>query len=101
MDRLQIVAHELLVEGKLRSATLVRLGGPKARRAGTIVEDIYASEAVVGPMSRVGRIFAGRVTLEQGSAAEQVTYTDELKVDFGAAVSEPAKKVEKLPDPPL
>ncbi len=76
-------------------------GNLAAAGAGTIVEDIYASEAVVGPMCRAGRIFAGRVTLEQGSAAEQITYTDELKVDFGAAVSEPAKKVEKLPDPPL
>ena len=65
------------------------------------VDDIYAAEAVIGPMCRVGRIFADTVKLEQGSAAEQVTYTGDLKMDFGAAVSEAPKKVETLPNPPF
>ncbi|HKM59696.1 MAG TPA: hypothetical protein VJY36_02365 [Candidatus Bathyarchaeia archaeon] len=65
------------------------------------VDDIYAAEVVVGPMCRVGRIFADTVRLEQGSAVEQVTYTDDLKMDFGAAVSETPKKVETLPKPPF
>ena len=60
------------------------------------VDDVYATEVVIGPMSRAGRIFADTVKLEQGSAAEQVTYTDELKMDFGAAISEAPKKVDTL-----
>ncbi len=72
-----------------------------AAGAGTMVGDIYASEVVIGAMCRAGHVFAHKATLEQGSAATQITYTDELKVDFGAAVSEPAKKVEELPNPLL
>jgi cytoskeletal protein CcmA (bactofilin family) len=68
---------------------------------GTIVDDIYAKEAIVGPMCRAGRVFADTVKLEQGSAAEQVTYSTELKMDFGAAVSEEPKKTDALPKPPF
>ena len=59
-------------------------------------EDVYAKEVVIGPMSRVGRIFAESVKLEQGSAAEQITYSRELKMDFGAAVSQKPIKVDQL-----
>ena len=65
------------------------------------VDDVYAKEVVIGPMSRAGRIFGNTVNLEQGSVAEQVTYTNELKIDFGAAVSEAPEKVENLPKPPF
>jgi cytoskeletal protein CcmA (bactofilin family) len=65
------------------------------------VDDVYAEQVVIGQMSRAGRIFAGTVKLEQGSSAEQVTYTNELKVDLGAAVNEPPQKVDNLPKPPF
>ena len=65
------------------------------------VDDVYAEQVVIGQMSRAGRIFAGKVKLEQGSSAEQVTYTDELKLDLGAAVNEPPQKVDNLPKPPF
>ncbi len=77
-------------------ATKWAIAGGMAR-----VDDIYATEVVIGPMCRVGRIFADTVKLEQGSAAEQVTYTNELKIDFGAVISEPPKKVTILPNPPF
>jgi cytoskeletal protein CcmA (bactofilin family) len=65
------------------------------------VDDVYGTHVVLGPMCRAGRIFADTVKMEQGSAAEQVTYTAEFKMDFGAAVSEPPKKVTELPKPPF
>jgi hypothetical protein len=65
------------------------------------VDDIYATEVVVGPMCKIGRIFANTVRLEQGSVAEEVTYTKELKTDFGAAISHQPQKVTTLPKPPF
>jgi hypothetical protein len=65
------------------------------------VDDVYGKEVVLGAMCKAGCIFADTVKLEQGSVAEQVTYTAELKMDFGAAVSETPKKVTELPKPPF
>jgi cytoskeletal protein CcmA (bactofilin family) len=65
------------------------------------VDDIYACDVVLGPMCRAARIFAKTVKLEQGSAAEQVSYTNILETDFSAAISEPPKKLENLPPPPF
>ena len=65
------------------------------------VEDVYGKEVVLGPMCRAERIFADIVKMEEGSAADQVTYTAEFKMDFGATVSEPPKKVTELPKPPF
>lgn len=65
------------------------------------VDDIYGTQVVLGPMCRAGHIFAEIVKLEQGSTAEQVTYTNELKTDFGASISESPKKVTNLPKPPF
>jgi len=65
------------------------------------VNDVYATEVLIGPMSRAAHIFAATVELEQGSAAEQILYTTELKMDLGAASSEAPMKVETLPKPPF
>jgi hypothetical protein len=65
------------------------------------VDDVYGREVTLGPMCRAERIFADTVKLEHGSAAEQVTYTRELKMDFGATVGEEPKKVDTLPKPPF
>jgi len=64
------------------------------------VDDVYGGEVVLGPMCKAERIFADRVKLEQGSVAEQVTYTTELKIEFGA-VCELPRKVDTLPKPPF
>jgi cytoskeletal protein CcmA (bactofilin family) len=71
-----------------------------AEMATARVDDVYGREVVLGPMCRAERIFAEKVKLEQGSVAEQVTYTAELKVDFGA-ICEAPKKVDTLPKPPF
>ena len=65
------------------------------------VDDVYAMEVVIGPMSKAARIFAAKVSIEQCSAVWQVIYTDELKIAEGAAVSEQPRKVDNLPKPPF
>ena len=65
------------------------------------VDDVYANEVVIGPMSQAARIFAAKVILEQYSSALQVTYTETLKIAEGTRVSEQPKKVETLPNPPF
>ena len=65
------------------------------------VDDVYGTQVVLGPMCRAARIFADTIKMEQGSAAEQATYTSEFEIDFGAAVNEPPKKVDTLPLPPF
>jgi hypothetical protein len=65
------------------------------------VEEIYAGTVVIGSMCKVGRIFGDNVTLESGSIAEQVVFTNELKMDFGSSVSLPPQKVSALPKPPF
>ena len=77
-------------------ATSWAMAGGMAR-----VDDIYGKEVIIGPMCRVERIFGETVTLEQGSGAEQVIYTQELKANFGVAISQPPRKVDKLPPPPF
>jgi cytoskeletal protein CcmA (bactofilin family) len=64
-------------------------------------QDIYAQEVMIGAMCKVARIFADTVRLEQGCAVEQVTYTKELKADFGVAIHKPPQKVLNLPSPPF
>ena len=65
------------------------------------VDDVYANEVVLGPMSQAARIFAAKVSLERCSAAWQVSYTDELKIGEGAGVKDQPNKVIDLPKPPL
>lgn len=77
------------------------MAGWAAAGAMARVDDVYAAEVVLGPMSQAARIFANKVTLEQCSAAWQVTYTEELKIAEGAGVSEQPRKVDSLPKPPF
>jgi len=65
------------------------------------VDDVYATEVVIGPMSQAARIFATKVRLERSSVAGQVTYTGELEIAEGARVSEHPRKVDTLPNPPF
>ncbi|MGA2385594.1 MAG: hypothetical protein ABSG33_03575 [Candidatus Bathyarchaeia archaeon] len=91
-----LIEHHATLLNQALAARGLWTGGGMAR-----VDDVYGIEVLLGPMCRAGQIFADTVRLEQGSAAEQVTYTRELKMDFGAAVSEEPKKVDTLPKPPF
>ena len=89
--------------GKSSDLSLSSWGSNWAAKWATAkVDDVYADNAVIGSMSRAGKIFAGTVKLEKGAMAEQVTYTKEFKTDFNCYfVSEQPKKVETLPPPPF
>jgi cytoskeletal protein CcmA (bactofilin family) len=91
-----VIEHHVALFNQAMASKGLWTGGGMAR-----VDDVYGKEVVLGAMCRAARIFADKVKLEQGSAAEQVTYTDELKMDYGAAVSEPPIKADVLPKPPL
>ncbi|MGA3290324.1 MAG: hypothetical protein ABSD42_08815 [Candidatus Bathyarchaeia archaeon] len=65
------------------------------------VQDIYARQVLMGTMCKAARIFADTVNLEQGCTVEQVTYTKELKADFGVAICQPPQKVTNLPPAPF
>lgn len=65
------------------------------------VDDVYASDVVIGRLSRAGRIFAETVKIEQCTAVEQITYTKELKTDSGVAIGQPPQKVTNLPPAPF
>src|SRR5208283_3804067 len=55
--------HATLLNQSMASRGLWTAGGMSR------VDDVYAKEVVIGPMSRAGRIFADVVKLEQSSAA--------------------------------
>ncbi len=65
------------------------------------VDDVYASDVVIGRMSRAERIFAETVKIEQCTSIEQITYTKELKTDSDVAISQPPQKVTNLPPAPF
>ncbi|MGD0160419.1 MAG: hypothetical protein ABSB89_08995 [Candidatus Bathyarchaeia archaeon] len=67
----------------------------------TQVNDVYGTKVTLGKASKARRIFAQDVELENGSIAEQVTYTGELKRSDHVFIRLPPEKAIKLPDPPL
>ena len=68
----------------------------------TSVEDLYAKEVVLGKNSRCGRVFAEKVEVAEGCAAEQVVYTTELRGPVRRAFfARPAEKMATLPTFPL
>jgi len=68
----------------------------------TYAEDVYGDEVILGPATRCRNIYAKVVELGQGSIADKVTYTDELKQGHNLVhLERPSDKVEKLPPFPL
>ncbi len=68
----------------------------------TRVEDIYANEVRLGKASKCEKIFAKVVEIEEGSIAEEIYYTDELRGSLERAhVEKPPVKVASLPEPPI
>lgn len=67
----------------------------------TSVQDVHASKVVVGPDSRVGNVFAGRVDVGAGCDVESITYTGGVKVSEHVKLRRQPRKVDKLPEPPL
>lgn len=74
----------------------VRLVGRMTR-----VEDIYGDVVHLGKVSTAGRIFARIVELENGSIAEEINYSEELRGDVSKShVERGSTKIDHLPVPP-
>jgi len=67
----------------------------------TEVEDVYGRSVRIGPYSQAKRVFAEEVQMENGSIAEQVTYTKDLRLTQKYYVHQTPQRTAKLPDPPL
>jgi cytoskeletal protein CcmA (bactofilin family) len=67
----------------------------------TRVEDIYADTVHLGRLSTSGRIFARVIEFEDGSIADEVNYTEEIRGNEERAHFEkPPRKIDRLPQPP-
>ena len=67
----------------------------------TRVEDVHGKSVVIESYSQVKRVFAEVVQLEEGSMADEVTYVKDLKLPAHYHLNKPARKVERLPEPPF
>jgi cytoskeletal protein CcmA (bactofilin family) len=67
----------------------------------TTVEDIHGNEVRVWGNSRARCIFGETVVMEEGSMAEEVVYTKEVRLPVHKKyfLTKPPVKTEKLPDP--
>lgn len=80
-----------------------RVWGQRIRvQAGTSqVEDVYASELVIGPGSRARRLYAESIEIGSGCDVDEVNYVRKLKVADHVKIIHPVKKVDRLREPPL
>jgi len=64
----------------------------------TAVEDLHGETVKIRSHSRAGLIFGRIVELEEGAAAEEIVYTDQIKLPGRYHLTKPPRKVEELPD---
>jgi cytoskeletal protein CcmA (bactofilin family) len=67
----------------------------------TTVEDVHGGTIRIRSQSRAGRIFGKIVEMEEGAMAEEVVYTDQIKLPRRYFLTKPPRKVEELPDHPI
>ena len=67
----------------------------------TEAEDIYADEAHLEENSKCKRIFARKVELARGCIVDEIVFTEELKGDDRARLTQPPRKAQSLPAFPL
>jgi cytoskeletal protein CcmA (bactofilin family) len=67
----------------------------------TSVEDVHGKVVKMKSYSRAKRVFAEVVEMDEGSMADEVTYTSELKLPSNYHLARAPVKTAKLPDPPL
>ncbi|HXY56426.1 MAG TPA: hypothetical protein VEH01_02320 [Nitrososphaerales archaeon] len=63
----------------------------------TAVEDIHGGNVTIRPHSRAGRIFGRRIEMGEGAIADEVVYTDLIKLPGRHLLTKPPRKVEELP----
>ena len=65
----------------------------------TTVEDIHGGDVKIRQHCRVGRVFAKTVELGEGSTAEEIVYTGEVKLPQKYFLTKPLRRVDSLPEP--
>ena len=67
----------------------------------TRVEDIYGKEVFLGSSSQSGKVYADVVEVNDGTMADEILYTTELRGSVEKALFQhPPRKVTELPTPP-
>jgi len=67
----------------------------------TTVADVHGGSIMIRSNSRGGRILGRTIEMEEGAAAEEIVYTDQIKLHGRYHLSKPPRKVEQLPDNPV
>jgi len=67
----------------------------------TSVEDIHGGMVRLGGYSRAKHIYGETVVMEEGSMADWVVYTEEVRLPQKYFLAKPPVKTGKLPDPPF
>jgi cytoskeletal protein CcmA (bactofilin family) len=67
----------------------------------TNVEDVYGRSVKIGSYSQATRVFGEEVQMDNGSIADQVTYTKDLRLTQKYYIRQPPQKTTELPEPPL
>ncbi len=88
--------------GKTAGAWRFPLGGRLASSGrNTSVEDVHGGAIKLGSSSRAKLVFAESLEMDDGSHADQVTYTKTLKLRMNNLVNKSPMKTPELPEPPL
>jgi cytoskeletal protein CcmA (bactofilin family) len=64
----------------------------------TTVEDVHGGTVKVRSHSRAEHIFGKTVELEDGAMAEEIVYTDQIRLPSKCFLTKPPRKVEDLPE---
>ncbi len=93
---------EVIEIGRSSGAWRFPLGGRLASSGrNTSVGDVYGGTVSFGSASRAKRVYAESLEMDDGSHADQVAYTKELKLRMNNVLSKPAVKASSLPEPPI
>ena len=67
----------------------------------TTVEGVHGGHVTIRLRSRAGAVSGSTVQLEDGATAEEILFTDQVKLADKYFLTKPPRKVEELPDPPF
>jgi len=67
----------------------------------TTVEDVHGQDVIIRSNSKAGHIFGGSVEMEDGAMAEEIVYTDQIKLPGRYFLTKPPRRVKNLPNHPF
>ena len=95
-----LVGEEIEI-GRTTSSHGLRWGGNMIRIGRmTDVQDIHGGVVRIGSYSRAKRVLAEVIEMDEGSIADQVVYTKDIKLPANYHLNKPPRKVSALPEFP-